>query len=113
MRPGDPAHVRPGAEAGMSDETAELGSSQAATGPRERRGEPRMRTLKSGRIVAGRIDGGIDCLILDVSPGGARLKPLRSFVAPRAFALVFSDRSMRICELVWQGDTTLGVRFLD
>ncbi len=82
-------------------------------GGRERRREPRIKTLKDGRILTRRLEGGIDCLILDISASGARLKPLRSFVAPKAFALVFPDGALRICETVWQGDVTLGVRYLD
>jgi hypothetical protein len=79
----------------------------------DQRAETRVRKREEARIVTRRLEGGVDCNVLDTSSNGARLKPLRSFIAPKVFALIFGDGSMRICETVWQGDITLGVRYLD
>jgi hypothetical protein len=80
----------------------------------EKRRSPRRYTRRDAKvIVTGRAQP-IDCVLHDISDGGARL----SFGAPsnrlpRTFTLLFfKDSSLkRDCEVMWTAGSFVGVRF--
>ena len=85
--------------------------SEAEVLPAERRQDRRIKTLKSGQIVY-RDGHVVECSVLDMSEGGARLKTGNLFDCPGQFTLrVRSGYSYR-CRLVWRSKQEVGVRFL-
>ena len=55
----------------------------------------------------------MDCLIRDISEGGAQLCLARADVIPSEFVLAFDDgRTARQCVEKWRSLTALGVQFL-
>jgi hypothetical protein len=77
----------------------------------ENRQNQRKRTFIGAKIL---LNGGasvLDCLVKDLSDGGARLALDGAPSVPREFDLLFSDgRSFR-CTVQWRMITGLGVRF--
>ncbi|MGB9113711.1 PilZ domain-containing protein [Bradyrhizobium sp.] len=77
----------------------------------ERRTAPRHRVLKHGTLAFGG-GGGVDCMVRNISSGGARLEVANPFRLPQSFTLVIeSDRFMRRCRPVWCSDSRIGVAF--
>ena len=55
----------------------------------------------------------IDCKVLDISEGGARVASLRGQELPDAFALqVDSSRIVGEAHVVWRSETAVGVKFV-
>ena len=79
----------------------------------EKRREPRTRTLKTARIVFN--DGGsvIDCVVRNLSSGGALLVLPNVLGVPETFELhIDSDGSCRAARTIWKGHGTIGVAFV-
>ncbi len=77
----------------------------------ERRRSRRTRTLKAGQILCPEGQR-LDCTVLDISDGGAKVRLPDNATCPAHFTLrLTTGRSYR-CELAWRGDSELGVRFL-
>lgn len=81
-------------------------------GQRERRGEPRCRTLRGGQIINGSGVAVLDCTIRNVSVGGAKLVLDQQRDMPELFR-VDLEGSRRPVETVWQIGEEVGIRFLD
>jgi hypothetical protein len=78
----------------------------------ERRQHPRMRTLKSARILFNHHQSAIDCTVRNLSPRGARLDVASALGIPDEFDVIFdADRTIRPCRMVWHKETQLGVEF--
>ena len=79
----------------------------------ERRRDARRRTV---RAVITRFDGPgspIDCILLDISLGGARLHVHHTSEMPNQFQLhIEADAFTRQCEVVWRQANELGVKFI-
>jgi hypothetical protein len=77
----------------------------------EKRTAPRHRVLKHGTLVfAG--GGGVDCMVRNISSGGARLDVANPLRLPQSFTLaVPTDQFMRRCRPVWCSDSRIGVAF--
>jgi hypothetical protein len=76
----------------------------------------RRSTLRAATVRFGAEKPSVDCVIWDISEGGARLAvafPLADL--PHQFTLLLSkDGSIeRTCELVWTDKRFVGVRFTD
>jgi two-component system cell cycle response regulator len=89
----------------------------AASGPRsettERRREPRMRTLKQGRIYLDGLQSTIDCTVRNLSTNGAGLRLPGPTAIPEFFRLRISDSgALRRCRKCWHLNNDLGVEFL-
>lgn len=72
----------------------------------------RTRTLKTAHIVFN--DGGsvIDCVVRNLSSGGALLLLPSVFGVPETFELLIdSDGSLRAARTVWRGHGKIGVEF--
>lgn len=78
----------------------------------ERRTLERKRTLKKGSIVFLEGNSGLDCVVLDFTEKGARLRPTDILCCPPQFQLLGPDRQLRLCEVVWRNSDALGVKFL-
>ncbi|HYB08382.1 MAG TPA: hypothetical protein VEJ16_01780 [Alphaproteobacteria bacterium] len=77
----------------------------------ERRREKRERTLRHGKIIYSGNSCMMDCLVLDLTEGGARIKPADIMICPEEFVLKIQYSALRNCEVVWRKNTELGVRF--
>jgi len=54
----------------------------------------------------------MDCVILNISEGGAKLRPADMPACPNRFALQLDGNRSRDCEVVWRKQDFLGVRFV-
>lgn len=77
--------------------------------------EPRRQMRK--RTTWMTIDNGltrIECIVLDVSPGGAKIATDAAFEVRDSFelALVPEHTTRQSCEVVWRRGKTYGVKFL-
>ncbi len=79
----------------------------------ERRKSPRRRVLRRGRIVYRRGHGAIDCVILDLGDGGARLRLNGLICLPGAFELRLETGASHPAEVCYRGLDATGVRFLE
>jgi hypothetical protein len=78
----------------------------------ERRGTPRQKTYKFGRIGFGGNRAVIGCVVRDLSDTGACLQLERALGIPDAFNLVFeTGEPSRTCYVMWRNNKRLGVAF--
>jgi hypothetical protein len=76
----------------------------------DRRTHPRWLTLKTGKIVGADDARGIDCAILDLSDGGARILVGDPTEVPQKFLLkIDRTRTVYICERVWTDGNRIGL----
>jgi hypothetical protein len=75
----------------------------------DRRDGPRLRLLKSGKILLGK--AAVPCTVRNMSDSGARLQVQSTFGLPSAFELALDDHPPRACKVVWLDSTTLRVQF--
>ncbi len=78
-----------------------------------RRQHDRTRTLKSGQIVYNNANCIADCLILNLSDGGAALQAADFFDVPSTFELKVHHGETYRCQVCWQHGKKLGVRFVN
>ena len=77
----------------------------------EKRATPRHRVLKHGTLAFGG-GGGVDCMVRNISSGGARVDIANPVGVPPTFTLVIeADQFMRRCRAVWSNDNRIGVAF--
>jgi DNA-binding response OmpR family regulator/cytoskeletal protein CcmA (bactofilin family) len=80
----------------------------AQEGEAQRRRHRRFDTMQSGRIHHG---GGIDCVILDMSYGGAMIQlPAADIDCPQVFELELQSGSTHRCQVRWRSGDRIGVR---
>jgi DNA-binding response OmpR family regulator len=77
-----------------------------------RRNHPRIRTLKGGQIVYNNANCTADCLILNISDGGASLQATDAIDLPTQVTLKIKQGKSYNCEVCWQHGKKLGVRFI-
>lgn len=77
-----------------------------------RRQSSRVRTLKSAQIIYNTANCVIDCLVLNMSEGGAALQPADFVELPETFLLKIQHGPMFSCHVRWQHGNKIGVRFL-
>ena len=79
---------------------------------RNRRAEPRARTLKRGLIVFHDGHSVFDCTIGNLSSGGAKLLFGEAAGVPNHFHLTIRpSRDRRPCTVRWRNESALGVSF--
>jgi hypothetical protein len=77
----------------------------------EKRLANRHRVLKHGMLAFDH-GGGVDCMVRNMSPTGARLDVVNPVGLPEAFTLVIEvDHFRRHCHAVWSHDKLIGVAF--
>jgi diguanylate cyclase (GGDEF)-like protein len=80
----------------------------------ERRREQRGRTLRSGKIVFNNRQSVIDCIVRDLSDGGACLQVDAATTVPPSFELIVDgNEASRNSRVAWRSDTRIGVEFRD
>ena len=77
----------------------------------EKRKTPRQRALKKGRIVFNAKNSTLDCVVRNLSAGGARLTVTTVVGIPDTFELIMSDGARHHCRVAWRTATELGVDF--
>ncbi len=77
----------------------------------DRRGSQRRRLIRRGNVIFRNGNCTMSCQILDISEGGARIRPLDTAYLPEEFILKLRDGEVRRCELVWREGDVIGVRF--
>jgi hypothetical protein len=78
----------------------------------EHRRDRRMRTLKGGRIVFNAGFGVFDCVVRNISEGGAMLQLSGPLGIPSHFELVMEPGiPRRKCTVRWRTDNAIGVSF--
>jgi PilZ domain len=77
---------------------------------RERRRVRRIQIYKSAQVV---FNGSLrDCVVRDISSGGARLAFVSTAFIPDKLALTFdAARTLRQCRVAWRTTTEIGVEF--
>ena len=76
----------------------------------EKRASRRVRTVVTGRIVFNQGRSGVDCIVRDMSAGGARLRMVRPTVVPNAFDLVIPLKETSYPASVrWRAGNEIGV----
>jgi PilZ domain-containing protein len=79
-----------------------------------RRGERRQRVYKQARIIFNNGYAVFDCIVRNISDGGAMLEMETLLGIPRAFQIVLDhDARARPCRVVWRTERRMGVAFAD
>ena len=76
----------------------------------EYRKHPRHRTLKGGKIIFNRRLTVMDCIIRNMSAGGACLEVAAPAALPKRFVLLHG-KTKKSCLVVWKVGRRLGVSF--
>lgn len=93
--------------------TAEPSKPVAARRQKDRalRGHPRSAVFWSGAVRGGRQN--VDCVVLNMSPGGAKIRLLKRFVDDGSPVILHIDRlGGYTSEVVWAEGDMMGLRFL-
>jgi hypothetical protein len=78
----------------------------------ERRKNPRVLTLKTGKLSISNRASAIDCAILDISDTGACLLVPADAEVPGSFSLAIDgDQEPHYCTMKWKRGARLGVEF--
>ncbi|MFQ5773844.1 MAG: response regulator [Kiloniellaceae bacterium] len=78
-----------------------------------RRQHARVKTLKSGQVIYQNANCVTDCLILNLSDGGAAIQLVDFIRLPETFLLKAQYGPMYRCEVCWRHGNKLGVRFVN
>src|SRR5262249_5724123 len=89
----------------------DCGMQLATTPMSERRRTPRVRVLKSARIVVNDRAPKIESTIRNISDGGCLLQISTTFGVPHEFDLVMPDGTRKHCQVMWRTETRMGVSF--
>lgn len=87
-------------------------SAATKSGAAERRRLPREKILKSGIIVYDRGTKTMDCMLINFSEEGAKLRPLDALALPQTFELRIGRNAVYFCEFLRRTGCDIGVRFL-
>ena len=80
--------------------------------PEDQRASPRRRVFKRVKAVFNASQSVIDCVMRDISEGGARLSCVQAAGLPAQFGLVFlAEHEMRDVRVVWRKLDEVGVAF--
>jgi hypothetical protein len=83
------------------------------TAASERRNASRAKTLRAGTIIYDNGRCTMNCTILELSSGGAKLRPQDVVWVPESFDLRLPDGSKRHCDLIRKDRTDIAVRYAD
>ena len=79
----------------------------------QRRKFERTNVLKAAKIIFARCEPLIDCVVFDLSTGGAGIKMANAAKIPDKFELTFdAARTLRACQVVWRSESKIGVAFV-
>lgn len=83
-----------------------------AGGP-ERRREGRQRALKGAVLSFNKGFSAFECVVRNISAGGARLSLAETFALPSAFTLSMNGAAARQAVVRWRSENTVGVAFVE
>ena len=78
----------------------------------ERRTRDRRKLLGSGVISFAGGRSTMDCVVLDLSESGARIRPADAPTCPDEFLLDSKEVGRVSCEVMWRRNDLIGVRFV-
>jgi PilZ domain-containing protein len=85
----------------------------AAQTLKNQRRSQRRRVLKEGKLIFGKAHSVVDCVIDNVSEGGAHIRINSSHGVPNDFYLVEANRGIiHRAEVAWRTTTGIGLRIL-
>jgi hypothetical protein len=89
-----------------------VSSSSPDLPPDNRRGKPRARTIKSGKLFFGGFHKTVfDCLVLDLSETGARIETAVMIDAPETAFLQIQDEMIGPMKKRWASGNQIGFEF--
>jgi len=77
----------------------------------ERRNLDRRKMLGRGIVSFAGGSCAMDCVVLDLSEGGARIRPADALTCPDEFLLATKKGGRVTCQVVWRRADLIGVRF--
>ena len=81
--------------------------------PKNLRRSQRRRVLKEGKLIFGKAQSVVDCIIDNVSDGGAHVRITSSHGVPQDFYLVEANRGIiHKAEVAWRTTTGIGLKLL-
>lgn len=78
----------------------------------DRRASPRKKVNTLAKVMLNDNVTLLDCTILDISDGGAKLEFTSRQVLPRSFIMQLPTGAVMRCEVRWAKDNFFGVRFM-
>jgi PilZ domain len=79
----------------------------------QERDSARSKAFLKAHVRVGKLPK-MECVVRDISLGGARIEVDETFALPTEFALEIPQRgAMLLCELQWRNGDAVGVKFLD
>ena len=85
-------------------------ATQAAAADRRRL--PREKILKSGIVIYGRDRQTMDCMLINYSEDGAKIRPLDALALPQFFELQLGRSAVYFCEFLRRTGCDVAVRFV-
>jgi PilZ domain len=82
---------------------------QAVVNMESKRGAPRQRILKPGRVEFN--GGAIDCVVRNISETGAAVEVTSQLGIPSEFNLLVAGSRSRRCQVMWRKENRIGVAF--
>lgn len=80
----------------------------------DRRHTPRQRTFLGGKIAFDKRSSTMDCLVRNMTDGGARIVFSDSVLLPEQIELTVPHKGLETrCKIVWRKGTEMGVSFSD
>ena len=79
----------------------------------ERRNASRAKTLRAGTIIYDNGRCTMGCTILELSTGGAKIRPQDAIWVPESFDLRLPDGTKRHCDVIRKDRTDIAVRYAD
>ncbi len=77
-----------------------------------RRKHARVKTLKSAQVILEESGGTRDCIVINMSDGGAAIQLTGNLDMPQTFRLKIQQGPAQPCEVCWRHGNKLGIRFL-
>ena len=97
---------------GAPSATPAPGANAAQESKNQRRSQ-RRRVLKEGKLIFGKAHSVVDCIIDNVSEGGAHVRITSSHGVPQDFYLVEANRGIiHKAEVAWRTTTGIGLKIL-
>jgi hypothetical protein len=79
----------------------------------KRRRFERTKVLKAAKIIFGHCEPLIDCVVFDLSTGGACIQVANPAAIPDEVELTFdAARTLRACRVAWRSESRIGVAFV-
>lgn len=90
----------------------EQGAAKADFQGTERRAAHRQRVLKGATLYFNKGFSAFECVVRNLSDGGARLSLAETFGLPNAFNLLIAgENTARVAQVVWRRRDAIGVSF--